>query len=648
MECKFSDASLTALLKKHFGYKSFRTGQLQVIKSVLSGNDTLAVMPTGGGKSLCCQLPALVFKGITIVVSPLIALMQDQVSQLEEAGIDALFLNSSLTLDQYSLNTSLIRGGKVKLVYCAPETLVTERMQQLLASVQVSLITIDEAHCISEWGHDFRPEYRMIASVRAQHPEAVCLALTATATQTVRSDIKRSLKLGSKAYGFGFNEFVSTFNRPNIFLEVKSKAGQPQNVHKILKKPTSFKLSRADELLLEFLAEHKNESGIIYCFSRKQVDELTEFLQEQDYKVLPYHAGLPDSERAENQRLFVQDETLIIVATLAFGMGINKPNVRFVVHYDMPKSLEQYYQEIGRAGRDGENAHALLLYSYADTNKIRFFMQDKTGTELAAAEKQLEAMNAFAQSRTCRRALLLAHFGELLEESEKAEPDLCCDICASGLNIEETETDVTIPVQKLLSAILRTGEKFGASYVIDVLLGSRQKRILDYGHHKLSVFGIGTEFSKQDWYQLVNLLIEAGFLRKSSDYQVLSLTRDAKDTLRDRGEVRLPFVPHKMQSQQKEPFGLKRPGKGGAFRQALEVSDMKGMAILEDLKDMRKKLAKEAEVPPYVIFGDRTLQDIAAKKPVALSQLTDIYGIGEVKADRYGDEIISIVRQHCL
>ena len=256
MECKFSDASLIALLKKHFGYKSFRTGQLQVIKSVLSGNDTLAVMPTGGGKSLCCQIPALVFKGITIVVSPLIALMQDQVSQLEEAGIDALFLNSSLTLDQYSLNTSLIRGGKVKLVYCAPETLVTERMQLLLASVQVSLITIDEAHCISEWGHDFRPEYRMIASVRAQHPEAVCLALTATATQTVRSDIKRSLKLGSKAYGFGFNEFVSTFNRPNIFLEVKSKAGQPQNVHKILKKPTSFKLSRADELLLEFLAEH--------------------------------------------------------------------------------------------------------------------------------------------------------------------------------------------------------------------------------------------------------------------------------------------------------------------------------------------------------------------------------------------------------
>ena len=638
MQDNFSEKSLISLLKKYFGYKSFRPGQLDVIKSVLSGNDTLAVMPTGGGKSLCCQLPALVFKGITIVVSPLIALMQDQVSQLEEAGIEALFLNSSLTLDQYSLNTSLIRGGKVKIVYCAPETLVTERMQQLLANVQVSLLTIDEAHCISEWGHDFRPEYRMIASVRAQHPEAVCLAMTATATQTVRNDIKRSLKLGSKTFGFGFNEFVSTFNRPNIFLEVKSKAGSVQNAAALLKKPTNFRLTRADELLLEFLQEHKNESGIIYCFSRKQVDELTEFLQEQNYKALAYHAGLSDTERAENQRLFVQDEVPIIVATLAFGMGINKPNVRFVVHYDMPKSLEQYYQEIGRAGRDGENAHALLLYSYGDTNKIRFFMQDKTGTELAAAEKQLEAMTAFAQSRTCRRSLLLAHFGEPPAESN---PDFCCDICSSGLNAAELETDVTIPAQKLLSAILRTGEKFGASYVIDVLLGSRQKRILDYGHHKLSVFGIGTEFSKQDWYQLVNLLIDAGFLRKSSDYQVLSLTRNAKDTLRDRGEVRLPFVPHT-----NAPAQTQKSGKAGSYKRILNSSDIKGMAILEALKEMRRKLAKEAEVPPYVIFGDRTLEDIAIKKPVVFSQLTDIYGIGEIKAERYGDFIISIVREH--
>ena len=638
MQDNFSEKSLISLLKKYFGYKSFRPGQLDVIKSVLSGNDTLAVMPTGGGKSLCCQLPALVFKGITIVVSPLIALMQDQVSQLEEAGIEALFLNSSLTLDQYSLNTSLIRGGKVKIVYCAPETLVTERMQQLLANVQVSLLTIDEAHCISEWGHDFRPEYRMIASVRAQHPEAVCLAMTATATQTVRNDIKRSLKLGSKTFGFGFNEFVSTFNRPNIFLEVKSKTGSVQNAAALLKKPTNFRLTRADELLLEFLQEHKNESGIIYCFSRKQVDELTEFLQEQNYKALAYHAGLSDTERAENQRLFVQDEVPIIVATLAFGMGINKPNVRFVVHYDMPKSLEQYYQEIGRAGRDGENAHALLLYSYGDTNKIRFFMQDKTGTELAAAEKQLEAMTAFAQSRTCRRSLLLAHFGEPPAESN---PDFCCDICSSGLNAAELETDVTIPAQKLLSAILRTGEKFGASYVIDVLLGSRQKRILDYGHHKLSVFGIGTEFSKQDWYQLVNLLIDAGFLRKSSDYQVLSLTRNAKDTLRDRGEVRLPFVPHT-----NAPAQTQKSGKAGSYKRILNSSDIKGMAILEALKEMRRKLAKEAEVPPYVIFGDRTLEDIAIKKPVVFSQLTDIYGIGEIKAERYGDFIISIVREH--
>ncbi|MCQ2579786.1 MAG: DNA helicase RecQ [Treponemataceae bacterium] len=635
MHKDFSDETLTALLKKNFGYTSFRPGQLQIIKSVLTGNDTLAVMPTGGGKSLCCQIPALALDGITLVISPLIALMQDQVSQLEAAGIEAIFLNSSLSFDQYTLNTSLIRSGSVKLVYCAPETLVTERMQQLLSNVKISLLTIDEAHCISEWGHDFRPEYRMISSVRKNHPEAVCLALTATATKTVREDIKHSLMLGSKTFGYGFNEFVLTFNRPNIFLEVKSKSAQVQNIAKLLKNKTQFKLSKADEIVLEFLNEHNDESGIIYCFSRKQVDELSDFLKEQDFSVLPYHAGLSDTERTENQRKFVQDEVPIIVATVAFGMGINKPNVRFVIHYDLPKSLEQYYQEIGRAGRDGENAHALLLYSYADTNKIRFFMQEKTGREREIAEKQLETMIAFAQSRKCRRELLLAHFGETLETHEK---DCCCDICSSGFKTEDVNVDVTIPTQKLLSAILRTGERFGASYVIDVLLGSRQKRILDYGHQKLSVFGIGTEYSKQDWHELVRLLIDAGFLKKSSDYQVLSLTRDAKDTLREKGKVELPFVPQQRTSISKTEMHSMR-------KATVDRTDIKGMAILEELKALRKKLAREAEVPPYVIFGDRTLEDIAAKKPVVSSQLTDIYGIGEVKAERYGDYIINIVRQ---
>lgn len=635
MHKDFSDETLTALLKKNFGYTSYRPGQLQIIKSVLTGNDTLAVMPTGGGKSLCCQIPALALDGITLVISPLIALMQDQVSQLEAAGIEAIFLNSSLSFDQYTLNTSLIRSGSVKLVYCAPETLVTERMQQLLSNVKISLLTIDEAHCISEWGHDFRPEYRMISSVRKNHPEAVCLALTATATKTVREDIKHSLMLGSKTFGYGFNEFVLTFNRPNIFLEVKSKSAPVQNIAKLLKNKTQFKLSKADEIVLEFLNEHNDESGIIYCFSRKQVDELSDFLKEQDFSVLPYHAGLSDAERTENQRKFVQDEVPIIVATVAFGMGINKPNVRFVIHYDLPKSLEQYYQEIGRAGRDGENAHALLLYSYADTNKIRFFMQEKTGREREIAEKQLETMIAFAQSRKCRRELLLAHFGETLETHEK---DCCCDICSSGFKTEDVNVDVTIPTQKLLSAILRTGERFGASYVIDVLLGSRQKRILDYGHQKLSVFGIGTEYSKQDWHELVRLLIDAGFLKKSSDYQVLSLTRDAKDTLREKGKVVLPFVPQQHTS-------ISKPEMHSMRKATVDRTDIKGMAILEELKALRKKLAREAEVPPYVIFGDKTLEDIAAKKPVVSSQLTDIYGIGEVKAERYGDYIINIVRQ---
>lgn len=638
-----SQIELEQLLKKYFGYDSYRPRQLDIINSVLSGADTLAVMPTGGGKSMCYQIPALVFKGLTVVISPLIALMQDQVSQLDEAGVPSLFLNSSLEWEQYAANMDRIRSGEIKLLYCAPETLVTERMQKLLASVKVSCFTVDEAHCISEWGHDFREEYRRIAEIRERFPDAVCLALTATATERVRSDIKTSLKLGilspatgaSKAAGASgpsraFNEFISSFDRPNIFLEVLPKG----------------RSTMAKQMLLGFLETHPDESGIIYCASRKHVDELTLLLNEKGIPALSYHAGLPDEERKINQTRFVRDEIPVIVATVAFGMGINKPNVRFVIHYDLPKSLEQYYQEIGRAGRDGDAAHALLLYSEADINTIRFFMKEKTGLELKAAEAQLQAIVDYAESRVCRRKVLLSYFGEKAREGSTGGA-ACCDVCAgvqAGTAQFIKDTDVTTPVKKLISAIARTEERYGASYVIDILLGSRQQRILDNGHDKLSVWGIGKEYCKDDWFQLTKLLLQEGFIRKTSDYQVLTITKDGWDSLKEDALVMLPFVPSGNAGADETGKNRIKFPKAGKAAERLPADDTLGRRIFEQLRNERRRIADQANVPPYVIFSDRTLEDIAVKKPRIRSDLEKIYGVGETKAAKYGDFILITVK----
>ncbi|HZK20092.1 MAG TPA: RecQ family ATP-dependent DNA helicase [Treponemataceae bacterium] len=523
------NTKMHTILKNRFGHKTFRPGQADIISSILAGHDTLAVLPTGGGKSLCYQLPALMFKGLTIVVSPLIALMQDQVDSLNKSGIEALLLNSALDWDTYCENMDLVRNGDVKLLFCAPETLSTGRMQSLLSDVCVSCLAIDEAHCISEWGHDFRPDYNTLLEIRNLFPKAVCLALTATATAQVRKDIRLSLGFKDR------KEFVGSFNRDNIFLDVTPKWRKKEG--------------GAELQVANFLDEHVNESGIIYCFSRKQVDELTASLKKRRFSVVPYHAGLTSEKREKNQQKFLRGSVDIIIATVAFGMGIHKSDVRFVIHYDLPKSLEQYYQEIGRAGRDGKPSHALLLYTYADTRKIKFFIEEKTGAEYDSALEQLRAMVNYCESSGCRRKLLLEHFGEVykLEEaqtdtSKESKMTGCrsCDICISGKSVD---VDVTIPVQKLLSCVIRTEERYGASYVIDVLLGSRQKRILDNHHNTLSTWGIGKDYAKNDWFQLVHLLLDAGFLRKSSDYNVLSLTQDARDTLTERALVMLPFVP---------------------------------------------------------------------------------------------------------
>ena len=609
------------VLKSVFGYSSFRPLQKEIIQNVCSGRDTLAIMPTGGGKSLTYQIPALIFDGLTIVVSPLIALMHDQVSSLASNGIEAVFLNSSLEWEEYKSCVARVLSGKVKIVYVSPEGLATQKIQTLLhnENLHIKCFTIDEAHCISEWGHDFRPDYLAIASVRRQFPQAVCLALTATATKHVRDDIVNNLQMKNP------DILLASFNRPNIFLEVRPKRDSYVQI-------------------VSFLKEHLEDSGIIYCFSRKQVDQLADLLSNDGFSVLPYHAGLDDSTREKNQTAFIRDKVQIMVATVAFGMGIDKPNVRFVIHYDLPKSLEQYYQEIGRAGRDGLPSTALLLYSSTDIHKIRYFFADSADVE--KSEKLLQSMVDYASARHCRRQKLLAYFGEFYTPESSVENKCCCDICSTG---QIQETDVTIPVQKFLSCIYRLNQRFGTLYVIDVLLGSRQKRIMDNGHNMLSTWGIGTELSREDWFELASILTERNYIEKSMEYSILSVTAKGRELLATREKVFLPVVftgrgakkSEASAKKSKPEFALHK--KGSAF-EAISDTDAEGLRICNALKEWRKKTADKSNVPPYVIFGDKTLVEIALKKPQTSAELLEIYGLGDAKVRKFSSAILKIIR----
>lgn len=609
-----------AILKNVFGYSEFRPMQQEIIASVLSGRDTLAVMPTGGGKSLCYQIPALLFGGITVVISPLISLMQDQVSSLVENGVNALFLNSTLEWEDYIGAVRRIKAGDVKLLYLSPEALAAQRTQDILhdCSVPVSCITVDEAHCVSEWGHDFRPDYMEISAVRKQFKGAVCLALTATATAHVREDIAANLHMNEPQV------FIAGFNRANIFLEVRAKRDALGEVKECLEK-------------------HKDESGIIYCFSRKQVDKLTEQLSASGYSVLNYHAGLSDDERKEHQTQFIRDRVRIMVATLAFGMGIDKPNVRFVIHYDLPKSLEEYYQEIGRAGRDGLASHALLLYNAADAHKIRYFFEESSDS--GNSERLLQAMLGYASARTCRRHFLLSYFGERyipagLETAADSysSPFPCCDICnSSGTPLE----DVTVLAQKFMSCIYRTQSRYGAAYIIDVLLGSKQKRILENRHHEISTWGIGKELSKDDWFTLADSLLIAGFIEKYGDYNVLKVTAAGKQALAARAKIELRIELSKQhvlnQVQPKKPFVIHKKGE---FIRNLGDEDL---SLYEAIKQWRQRTAEEENVPPYIIFGDKTIEELVLKKPHTERELLGVFGIGEVKAEKFGSAILRLL-----
>ena len=592
------------ILKSTFGYDTFKPLQREIINNVMARRDTLVIMPTGGGKSLTYQVPALMFKGLTVVVSPLIALMKDQVEQLRALGVSAVFLNSSLSPEEYQENMDSVKSGRSKLLYVAPETLLTPRIYSLLSALQLDLLAIDEAHCISEWGHDFRPEYRQLVDVRHKFPSAVCMALTATATPQVRTDIASSLGFTEK------NEFLASFNRENLFIEVMPKQDPVAQT-------------------LKFLQNFKDQSGIIYCFSRKQVDELAATLARYKYSVRPYHAGLEDGERKRNQEAFIRDDAQIIVATIAFGMGINKPNVRFVIHFDLPKSVESYYQEIGRAGRDGLPSHCLLLYSYGDASKIRYFIDQKEEPERSASYQHLDAMTRYAEGSICRRKPLLSYFGETYSQENCG----ACDNCGAEPG---SQTDITIPAQKFLSCVKRSGEKFGAAHIVDILLGSENEKIQKYNHQTLSTYGIGRELTKSQWMHISRQLVERGLLDQEPAYRVLSVTARGLEMLKAREQV---------YGQINE---AKRSERSGARVKSASVEEAEhDKSLFALLRNKRKELADAGNVPPYVIFSDKTLVQMATYFPQDKDSLLNMSGMGKVKYERYGADFLAIIKEYC-
>lgn len=587
-------------LKTIFGYDSFRPLQLEIIRQVCQGQDTLVVMPTGGGKSLCYQLPALLLEGLTIVVSPLISLMKDQVDQLREVGVAAAYLNSSLPRLEYDAVMGQVYRQQLKLLYLAPETLVKGEITRLLARVPVAAFVVDEAHCISQWGHDFRPEYRQILETRRHFPQAVTLALTATATPRVQQDIKQTLALR------GEQAFVASFNRENLFLSVAPKLNPIQQT-------------------LDFLQAHPDQSGIIYCFSRRQVDELTAYLGSKGYNVRPYHAGLTNQERQANQTAFIRDDVPLMVATVAFGMGIDKPNIRFVLHYDLPENLEGYYQQIGRAGRDGQPSDCLLLFSRGDMGKIGHFIREKAPHEQRGAWERLETMANFAATRQCRRGPLLAYFGE----QAAAAPCDQCDNCAAAT---PTETlDLTILAQKFLSCVKRTREMFGQAHIISVLRGSQKKSVLRFGHDKLSTYGIGKDIGREQWKLFVGQFFEQGLLIQTAEG---SLKVSEKGMAVLRGQQ---TVTGQIEVAQRQKWLPKDAAASPTYPSEL----------YERLLARRKLIADQAGLPPYTIFPDRTLEEMATYLPQNSDDLLGIYGIGRYKQERYGAPFLAIIKTYC-
>jgi ATP-dependent DNA helicase RecQ len=600
---------LHALLKTRFGYDRFLPMQEEVITSVLEGRDSLVLMPTGGGKSLCYQLPALLMDGVVLVVSPLIALMKDQVDALSANGIPAAFINSTISnreIDRIQLEA--VRG-RVNLLYVAPERLAVPRFREFLRAFRPSLIAVDEAHCISEWGHDFRPDYRNIRGLRHDLPGVPVIALTATATEQVRADIVEHL---------GFSDagnFVASYNRPNLKYIVRHKR-------------------QAFDGLVELLGERPGESAIIYCFSRQDTEDVARNLSRVGIPALPYHAGLDPELRHANQDRFIGGEAPVVVATIAFGMGIDKPDVRLIVHYDMPKTLEGYYQETGRAGRDGLPSDCVLFYSYGDKIKQDYFVDRiENPTERRRAEEKLATMVEFSELRTCRRRYLLNYFGEQRVE------DSCgaCDVC---LAVSE-EFDATEISQKVLSAVIRTGERFGAGHVIQVLRGSRAAKVLEFGHDELSVYGIAADQSADDLRELFGLLLDAGMLVKPpGEYPTYEVTDHGRDFLQRRDSLTLqrPVRP--------DAPARGRSGGGRTSTRGMEAALEYDHDLYERLRTLRRGLADKSGVPAFVVFGDTSLQHMAHAVPQSVDSFAAIPGVGQAKLSKYGEVFLKVIQAY--
>ncbi|MBQ4590390.1 MAG: DNA helicase RecQ [Bacteroidaceae bacterium] len=599
--------NLTGTLKKYFGFDTFKGEQEQIIRNLLDGNDTFVLLPTGGGKSLCYQLPSLLMDGVAIVISPLIALMKNQVDAMrhygEEDGV-AHFLNSSLNKSAIDQVKSDILSGKTKLLYVAPESLTKEDNVEFLKNVKISFYAVDEAHCISEWGHDFRPEYRRIRPIINMIGQAPIIALTATATQKVREDIKKILGMPDA------KEFKSSFNRPNLYYEVRRKTND------------------IDKDIIKFIKANPGKSGIIYCLSRKKVEELAEILKANGINASAYHAGMDSSARSAVQDDFIKENIDVIVATIAFGMGIDKPDVRFVIHYDMPKSLEGYYQETGRAGRDGGEGQCVAFYSNKDMQKLRKFMQGKPVSEKDVSDELLKETEAYAESSVCRRKSLLHYFGETYTEEN-------CRNCDNCLNPKK-QVEAKDSLCAVIETIMAVKENFKSDYIIDVLLGKETSEVLAHRHEELEVFGSGEGEDEKIWNAVIRQALIAGYLSKDvENYGLLKITPAGNKFLKKPVSFKIVEDTDFDESEEDEA-----PVRGGG-------SCAVDPALYSMLKDLRKKMSKKLDVPPYVIFQDPSLEAMATTYPVTLEELQNIPGVGAGKAKRYGQEFCVLIKKHC-
>jgi ATP-dependent DNA helicase RecQ len=585
-------------LQKYFGYTSFLPLQEEIIKDILCKNDVFVLMPTGGGKSLCYQLPSLILDGVTLVVSPLIALMKDQVDSLKANGIAATYINSSLSSNEIQTIKSELLEDRISILYVAPERIIQPDFLQFLQRLSINLIAVDEAHCISEWGHDFRPSYRQLKSLREYFFDTPLIAMTATAVPEVQNDILTQLKLNNPKI------YRASLNRENLSYLVKPKRN-------------------AYSQLLQYLADHQNESGIIYRYSRKSADDLANKLQEDGYRVLPYHAGLNSDLRAETQNKFVEDEVEIIVATIAFGMGIDKSNIRFVIHYDLPKNLETYYQETGRAGRDGEKSDCILFFSHGDKFKIEHFIRQKDDeTDKQLAYKKLRDMINFGGSTTCRRKILLNYFGEAYDETNCGN----CDVCLQP----KEKIDGTIIAQKIVSCMSQVNERFGINYIADILCGSRTQKINSKGHDTLTSYGTGKEYSKKQWQAFIRELIQLDYLKLEGDrYPIVKVTQKIRDILAENEMILLTMQIEEIAATQKNS------------------EDNFDHDLFGILRGLRWELASEEGVSPFIIFHDSTLKEMARSFPQSLSDFHRIKGVGEGKLEKYGELFLETIVDYC-